>query len=209
MEAKIISSSHKSQQFWWFGCSELCLPLHSFSSAPALHGCCSVPVAAHCFGLRGRLTNLLLLIPAVWEETLIGGKGRRRVRVRWPNTEMKITKRAAAASDGCQSLWFWSTVDVQERANLRGGFLAAEYRPPSEKRVRTLNQCMTSEAPPRCARDLTFNDFGNSLRFGVDQLWVAVDGGDLGEVWAWMFPNKTRSIKSFLMHQILVSPGNL
>lgn len=32
--------------------------------------------------------------------------------------------------------------------------------------------------------DLTFNNFGNSLWFGVDQLWVAVDGGDLGEVWA-------------------------
>lgn len=42
--------------------------------------------------------------------------------------------------------------------------------------------------------DFTFNNFGNSLWFDINQLWVAVDGGDLGEVWAWRFPNKRISI---------------
>lgn len=36
----------------------------------------------------------------------------------------------------------------------------------------------------------TFNDFGNSLWFLIDQTWVAMDGGDLREVWAWMFTTK-------------------
>lgn len=30
---------------------------------------------------------------------------------------------------------------------------------------------------------LTFNDFGNSLRFLVDQTWVSVDGSDPRKVW--------------------------
>lgn len=37
---------------------------------------------------------------------------------------------------------------------------------------------------------LTFDNFGNSLRFLVDQIGVSVEGGDLGEIWAWTLKTK-------------------
>lgn len=62
----------------------------------------------------------------------------------------------------------------------------------------TVNHCIWARAhatPHKPCADLwlwvfTFNDFGNSLWFLIDQIWVAVDGGDLREVWAWAFKTK-------------------
>lgn len=74
--------------------------------------------------------------------------------------------------------------------NIPGTLLAAENLPPSVKsRNNIVNQSITSvwEEICRSAFVSTFDKFSNSLWFFIDQLWVTVDGGDLSEVWAWMF----------------------
>lgn len=51
--------------------------------------------------------------------------------------------------------------------------------------------------------DLTFNKFGNSLWFLFRQFLVAVDGGDLGGAWDWMFPQQNQVSHHYKLHQIL------
>lgn len=90
--------------------------------------------------------------------------------------------------------WCW-WMRHQLTVLLPGAFLAAANLPPSVKikdDTDTVNHCMWAHTNARTTQNLqlgafTFNDFGNSLWFLIDQIWVSMDGGDLREVWAWTF----------------------
>lgn len=102
------------------------------------------------------------------------------------------------------------TIDVKECADLRGGFLAAEYLPPSvkTKRVHSVNQPKASKA---------LNEIWTRETLPLISLVILSDSTSISCGLPWMvvileksgpegFPAKASALYHHKMHQILCSP---